>query len=116
MDMIKKHGNNETQIIYKDFHLFFSYDTPVAAYDESEGVIYTTTKKYSRTTTAHIKKWIAYIDDVYNWGAQKEMSADTFLNLAQDINLGKSFKEIMEPPTTPEEVREKRYFSIIEDS
>ena len=116
MDMIKKHGNNETEIIYKDFHLFFSYDTPVAAYDESEGVIYVNDKKYSRTTSAHVKKWLRYIDDKYNWGAKTEISADTFLTLAQDINLGKSFKEIMEPPTTPEEVREKRYSSILDDS
>ena len=116
MDIIRKHGMLETEIIYKDFHLFFSYDTPVAAYDESEGVIYVNDKKYSRTTTAHVKKWITYISDTYNWGAQKQISAETFLTLAQDINLGKTFKEIMEPPITPDEVRQKRYSSLMEDS
>ena len=113
--MIKKHGNNETEIIYKDFHLFFSYDTPVAAYDESEGVIYVNDTKYSHTTTAHVNKWLAYINDRYNWGAQTKISADTFLTLAQDINLGKSFKEIMNPPTTPKETRQKRFTALLED-
>ena len=114
--MIKKHGNNETEIIYKDFHLFFSYDTPVAAYDQSEGVIYVTDKKYSRTTTAHIKKWLSYIGYNFNHGEQKTLSAETFLFLAQDVNLGKSLKEIIEPTVTSEQVRQKRYTSLLEDS
>lgn len=114
--MIRKHGNNETEIIYKDFHLFFSYDTPVAAYDQSEGVIYVNSKKYSRTTTAHVKKWLRHVDDMYNWGNKVELSPDTFLTLAQDINLGKSFKEIVEPPITSRDVTEKRYSSLLEDS
>ena len=53
MDMILKHGNNATEIIYSHFHLFFSYETPVAAFDPSSKTIYITDKKYSRTTTAH---------------------------------------------------------------
>ena len=38
-------------------HIFFSYDTPVAAFQRGSGY-YVTYKKFSRTTSKHINKWV----------------------------------------------------------
>jgi len=116
MDMIKKHGMNETEIISKDFHLFYSYDTPVAAYDEEIGTIYVTEKKYSRTTTAHVKKWIKYLDEEYNWGDKIQLTESTFLHLSQEMNLGKTLRLLTDEPKKSREVWKKRYCNLLEDS
>ena len=117
--MILKHGNNATEIIYSHFHLFFSYETPVAAFDPSSKTIYITDKKYSRTTTAHIKKWIIYLGDQWDDCHQMSLKSETLLYLSEEIGLGKSFKEIVEPPPRPptsKEVRMNRFDSLTKDS
>jgi len=45
-------GNNETPI-----RVLFSYQTPVATYDDVNGYR-RTTKKWSMTTTRHINQWM----------------------------------------------------------
>lgn len=55
---VKSLGANMTQVqIAPDILLFFSYETPVAAWITGKGIYYTT-KKYSNTTTKHINKFI----------------------------------------------------------
>ena len=117
--MILKHGNNGTEIIYTDFHLFYSYQTPVAAFDPDSKTIYITDKKYSRTTTAHIKKWIVHLEDQWNDCNQRPVNPATLLHLSEDMNFGRSFKEIVEPPPKPptsKEIRMNRFDDLIEDS
>tara|TARA_Y100000593_G_scaffold40922_1_gene78724 strand:+ start:1160 stop:1390 length:231 start_codon:yes stop_codon:yes gene_type:complete len=43
--------NNGTQV-------FFSYKTPVAAYDSVSGQFFRTSTKWSVTTSRHINKWL----------------------------------------------------------
>jgi hypothetical protein len=115
MDMIKKHGNNGTEIIYKYFHLFFSYDTPVAAFDPDSKTIYVTDKKYSRTTTAHIKKWISYLEYESGDCHQMSLKSETLLYLSQFNYLEMSFKELIKPqpePLTSQEVRMNRFNNL----
>lgn len=38
--------------------ILFSYETPVAVYDDKYGMFFRTEHKYSRTTSKHINKWI----------------------------------------------------------
>jgi hypothetical protein len=55
---IKSHGANMTEVLFSDrTSLFFSYETPVGAYIPNEG-FYITDKKWSRTTSKHINKWL----------------------------------------------------------
>lgn len=36
----------------------YSYDTPVAFYCHRSGTVYTTSQKFSTTTTRHLNKWL----------------------------------------------------------
>lgn len=53
---------NMTEITYGTKAILFSYKTPVAYFDYSNGagngVYYRTEKKWSNTTTRHLNKWI----------------------------------------------------------
>lgn len=50
-------GVNQTMITLADGkQIFFSYNTPVAAYIPGQGCL-VTDKKYSMTTTRHINAW-----------------------------------------------------------
>lgn len=49
-------GPNQTEIETNDGQILFSYQTPVA-YKRYGGGYYKTEKKWSATTTRHIKKW-----------------------------------------------------------
>ena len=54
---VKNVGSNMTEISLNDGTLIlFSYETPVAA--EFDYKLYRTNKKWSATTTRHIKKWL----------------------------------------------------------
>ena len=53
---------NQTELTLNDGTvLFFSYQTPVAAFTPKQGYIYTE-KKYSVTTSRHINQWLDGID------------------------------------------------------
>jgi len=118
--MILNHGTNETEIIYTHFHLFFSYQTPVAAFDPDSKTIYVTDKKYSRTTTAHIKKWISHLEYEARYtssGSYHQMSlkSETLLYLSEENGLKKPFKELIKPqpePLTSQEVRMNRFDNL----
>jgi hypothetical protein len=58
---LKQVGSNQTKIVLKDgSEVFFSYETPVAAYLHAEphGAFYKTDCRWSRTTTRHINQWL----------------------------------------------------------
>jgi len=51
-------GSNQTVVILTNGNqVFFSYETPVAAYVHGKGYVRTTTN-YSRTTSKHITQWL----------------------------------------------------------
>jgi hypothetical protein len=55
---IKPIASNMTELTLADgTEILFSYETPVAAFVQMEGYL-VTTKKWSRTTSAHIGKWV----------------------------------------------------------
>jgi len=49
-------GSNMTEVRVGSKVILVSYETPVAAY--VNGSVYKTSKKWSRTTSAHISKWL----------------------------------------------------------
>ncbi len=50
---------NQTEITFKNgTQVFFSYKTPVAAYDSVSGRFLRTNYKWSVTTSRHINKWL----------------------------------------------------------
>ena len=52
------HGNNKNSLrFYDGREVFFSYKTPVAAYDPEMGYI-KTSKYWSNTTSRHINYWL----------------------------------------------------------
>lgn len=54
---LKSIGKNQTEITIHDMKVvFFSYETPVAAF--VDGTFYRTGKKWSTTTTRHINQWL----------------------------------------------------------
>jgi len=54
---LRKLANNQTELVMEDgSRVLISYETPVAAYRGGEW--YYTSKKWSATTTKHIKSWI----------------------------------------------------------
>ena len=118
--MILNHGNNETEIIYNEFHLLYSYTTPVAAFHPDSDTVYITKKKYSRTTTAHIKKWIVYLEDKAGRLFHDQLiDSEILLYLSEKTNHGKTFKEIVDPkpkPPTLKEIRMSRFDNLGQDS
>lgn len=55
---LKQIGSNQTSISLADGkEVFFSYETPVAAFIPGEGYVRTATH-YSRTTSKHINAWL----------------------------------------------------------
>lgn len=53
---LKAIGSNMTEVIVNGATVLFSYETPVAC--ELHGKIYKTEKKWSKTTSRHINKWL----------------------------------------------------------
>lgn len=52
------YGANQTEVTFGNFKVFFSYKTPVAAYNDLVGEHYRTAKFWSKTTSRHINKWL----------------------------------------------------------
>ncbi len=50
-------GANRTLLLLDDTEVFFSYNTPVAAFIPARGYV-VTTKKYSVTTNRHIREYV----------------------------------------------------------
>lgn len=94
VNMMVKYGNNELEMIYNDFRLFFSYTTPVAACDPKTKTIYITDTKYSRTTSKHINRWISLVEEEEGDCSQVTLEKEIFLSLNKRINLGKIFKTV----------------------
>ena len=58
-------GSNQTELEYSDgTKIFFSYSTPVAGWNNEVGY-FRTTKKYSRTTSRHINKYLEGISELF---------------------------------------------------
>lgn len=55
--MLKKLGNNETQVEQHGYLILYSYNTPVAVRHCASGNEWKTNKKWSVTTSRHINKW-----------------------------------------------------------
>ena len=71
---VKPVASNMT-LVDTDRHIvLFSYATPVASFDKSKYQFYKTSKKWSKTTTRHINKWIDGVQAV-------EQPQDYFDNL-----------------------------------
>lgn len=68
---IKNLGANQTELSLNDnVTILFSYQTPVAAW--YVGGFFCTNKKYSKTTTRHINKWLN--------GAKAELKDQSFFD------------------------------------
>lgn len=66
-------GSNQTELHSdKDTIVFFSYNTPVAAYIPSTGYV-RTEEKHSVTTTRHVNKWL--MNKSYELVAQSAIEA-----------------------------------------
>ena len=50
-------GSNMTELQFPKADIFFSYETPVAAYSWIDGFVITD-DYHSKTTTTHISKWL----------------------------------------------------------
>ncbi len=80
---LKPIASNMTEVNYKNGSILFSYETPVA-FQKIEGNLvsfYQTEKKWSATTTRHIKKWLASFG---NPGAQFKPQ-EYFDNLLNEV-------------------------------
>ena len=55
---IKNTGSNTTEVHLQGLILLISYETPVAWYDDTCNVCWVTEKKWSRTTSRHINKFV----------------------------------------------------------
>lgn len=55
---LHKISANETELHRGNDVIFFSYDTPVAFFQSGAGY-FQTDETFSRTTTRHIKQWLA---------------------------------------------------------
>ena len=54
---LKQLANNQTELQLEKVNVLISYETPVAAYHKATNEYYHTSKKWSATTTRHIKGW-----------------------------------------------------------
>jgi hypothetical protein len=54
---LKVIGSNMTELHFPKCDIFFSYETPVAAYSWMDGFV-VTDEYHSKTTTTHINKWL----------------------------------------------------------
>jgi hypothetical protein len=59
---LKVLGANQTQVTTADRILFFSYETPVAMFDNTSASYFRTEKRYSTTTESHINHWLNGMD------------------------------------------------------
>lgn len=71
-------GTNQTQVSFGSFKVFFSYRTPVAAFNNLTGEYYRTEKYWSKTTSRHINKWLEGIK-------AEERPQEFFDNLQQEV-------------------------------
>ena len=53
---------NMTELSINGLTILFSYKTPVAYIDHNVGIVYTTNKYWSKTTSRHINQWIKLND------------------------------------------------------
>ena len=75
---VKPVASNMT-LVDTDRHIvLFSYSTPVASFDKGNYQFYKTSKKWSKTTTRHINKWIDGVQAV-------EQPQDYFDNLLGSV-------------------------------
>lgn len=59
MSICRKVGTNQTEIRMGDKIMFFSYETIVGLRIGEE--VYYTEKKFSKTTSTHLNKWLASV-------------------------------------------------------
>jgi len=82
---LKPIKQNMTEVNVGTKSILFSYKTPVACFDYSEGaghgVYYKTSKKWSRTTTRHINQWIPDSGEV----SIQEKDQEWFDNLLNEV-------------------------------
>ena len=58
MIRLKQIDSNMTVLDKNGDEILFSYETPVAVYDQQRGEYLRTEQKFSQTTSRHITKWI----------------------------------------------------------
>jgi hypothetical protein len=64
---LKQIGSNVTELlIHNDLSIVFSYETPVAGWDQDGP--FKTEEFYSKTTTKHINKWFCEQGVMYKHG------------------------------------------------
>lgn len=74
-------GSNQTQLTLGDGTvIFFSYDTPVAAWVFGRGYL-RTNKFWSKTTSGHINKWL----DRMGTGTVTEVSQEDIYSLVNGV-------------------------------
>lgn len=60
---LKLVGSNQTEVVLDDGSIiFYSYETPVAAYSAESGEYIKTRSWYSVTTSRHINKWLGELN------------------------------------------------------
>lgn len=79
--MLKQISHHSTEITLSDGKLLYSYNTPVAMFNNLENKYYKTNKKWSKTTSKHINSWIPKNAVV------EEKDQDYFNKFVQEIKL-----------------------------
>ena len=61
--ILKQIGSNQTELTLNNGNsIFFSYETPVAGYNDEIGFFRTSTY-YSKTTSRHINQYFKHVDE-----------------------------------------------------
>jgi len=61
MIRLKQIASNMTVLDKNGDEILFSYETPVAVYDQQRGEYLRTEQKFSSTTSRHITKWLGSV-------------------------------------------------------
>lgn len=75
---VKPVASNMTLVDTARHIVLFSYSTPVASYDKTTLDFYKTAKKWSKTTSRHINKWLDGVQAI-------EQPQDYFDNLLGSV-------------------------------
>ena len=70
-------ATNQTVLVLNDVEIFFSYETPVAAFFIDDRKAIRTSEKFSRTTSKHINQW----SRILNCMECKEVTQDYLVSL-----------------------------------
>lgn len=78
---LKVFGQHMIEVQFNYYDVLFSYDTPVAVFDNETRLLFATKKFHSRTTSKHINAWESMIDvGVFQRLGVDQATIDNFAN------------------------------------